>query len=93
MFVLKLITLPLAPFRAMFSGAMLAILLPPISLLLNGRFAEAIGALIMCITIVLWPVASIFALKVRSEARQARETARIHHRIVKEEWKELRHRR
>jgi uncharacterized membrane protein YqaE (UPF0057 family) len=43
-------------------GYLVAILLPPVAMFQQGKVGSALLTLLMCVTIVGWPIASIWAV-------------------------------
>jgi uncharacterized membrane protein YqaE (UPF0057 family) len=59
-------------------GYVIAILLPPVAMVQQGRVGSAILTLLMCITLVLWPVASVWAfVATRGTHIEDKRTARM----------------
>ena len=61
----------------------IAILLPPLGMLLVGRIFQALLCLVLMITIIGWPLAAIWALLVVNSA----ETEKRVRRAIEEERK------
>ena len=55
----------------------IAILFPPLGMLLVGRFMQALLCLILMITIIGWPIASIWALLVVNSAETEKRMRRM----------------
>lgn len=56
---------------------LLAILLPPLALLLCGKVFQAVACAILWLTILGWPVASIWALLVVSDYHADRRAEQL----------------
>ena len=56
---------------------LLAILLPPLAMLLVGRPLQATACLLLMVTVIGWPVAALWAWGAVSDAYADRRTSRI----------------
>jgi uncharacterized membrane protein YqaE (UPF0057 family) len=55
---------------------MWAIFLPPVAMFLCGKPVQAIIALVMMLTVIGWPIASIWALSIVGDRNADKRTAR-----------------
>jgi uncharacterized membrane protein YqaE (UPF0057 family) len=59
-------------------GYLVAIVLPPVAMFQQGRVGSAVLTLILCITIVGWPIASVWAvIATRGSHIDDKRTARM----------------
>ena len=61
----------------------LAVLLPPLAILLAGRPFQAILSLILMVTLIAWPVASVWALVVVANHYSDKRTDRLVRELTK----------
>lgn len=56
---------------------LIAILIPPLGLLLSGKPFQAILSLILMLTLIGWPVAAVWAILVMFNSDEDRRTDRV----------------
>lgn len=69
---------------------LIAIILPPLGMLLAGRIGQAILCLVLMLTVLGWPLAAIWALLVVNTAENDARTRRLLARQAKENAKKNR---
>lgn len=69
---------------------LIAIILPPLGMLLAGRIFQAVVCLLLMLTILGWPLAAIWAMLVVNTAENDARTRRLLARQAKENAKKNR---